>query len=144
MWIYFSLLRKTVLATLATCLKSWEVSPLICILKKKNDKAQFATSEFLFKKTCYNSPLPHWVFVVLRYRHRLSMEKIDDSYDANILEDGIGGELWRPIPASLISLFRNSYFHQNTSSNWPKGNCNWHSRSRGARLIYCFCISQLY
>ena len=49
--------------------------------------------QFLFKKTCYNSPLPHWVFAVLRYSQRPLMEKIDDSYDANILEDDIGGEL---------------------------------------------------
>ena len=38
------------------------------------------------------------------------MEKIDDSYDANILEDGIGGELWRPIPVFIDLTFQKFIF----------------------------------
>ena len=33
------------------------------------------------------------------------MERINDSYDANILEDDIGGELWRPIPTFMDFTF---------------------------------------
>ena len=77
---------------------------------KKNDKPQFATSEFLFKKTCYNLPLPHWVFAFLRYRQHFLMERINDNYDANILEDDIGGELWRPIPTFMDFTFQKFRF----------------------------------
>ena len=38
------------------------------------------------------------------------MERINDSYDANILEDSIGGELWRPIPTFMDFTFQKFRF----------------------------------